>query len=691
MAKDDDASEISIEETNKLRAKLGLRPIPLLKDSTTFKPVKPSNLVPNESKSTGGDRDAGDTEISLEETNKLRLSLGLKPIVKTEKTPSSSNDIIAVSSVDQDAQARNNWLEMQAQQQAKKKKLEIKERIQKQKEKAILRQSTTATAPLVEKEESRSTLDWLKQLRQSQKAKTSGGLTASNSSSNSKDSRSKIPQYTSDDLKGLKVAHDMEDILKEGESVILTLKDTEGFGDEDEEGDVLESTDVIEKQKLKEKLNAKKGLNRLQYDDDDDSGILSKYDDVMSETKSQGFTLGNSSTIFQSTDKPHISQQNKVSASKKVVDSIDFDFSDIVNTANSTSSDYQASSSRGKPPKIKKKKLSKKPNKSKERPAFTARKRQREDDDDIPEGDDDEELQALLASNRRKVQRTMKTKKIETPQEIAEMLQEEQEDNATSDQAGGFVVNQTAEFLSVLRKTSEEEDTPSKQQESKRVSFSLTNPTKHEPTVMESITEGDQESEATQDSAEQSPKPFALASDEPTLSGGIADTLKLLRSRGFIKEKTTEQLEQEKAKAEQREWNRNMSRERIERDIELARRRERERERGTYDNLSQRERELLAQRENHDRDIKEARIAQKRFENYKPDIKLEYRDDSGRLLTRKEAYRHLSHQFHGKGPGKGKMEKQLKRQEEEKKKMSESLFTNEDDQRAGAIAGVRLQ
>ncbi|KAK4337390.1 hypothetical protein RND71_043337 [Anisodus tanguticus] len=36
--------------------------------------------------------------------------------------------------------------------------------------------------------------------------------------------------------------------------------------------------------------------------------------------------------------------------------------------------------------------------------------------------------------------------------------------------------------------------------------------------------------------------------------------------------------------------------------------------------------------------------------NYKPDVKLEYNDDNGRKLNAKEAFRVLSHKFHGKGP-----------------------------------------
>ncbi|KAG1700066.1 U4/U6.U5 tri-snRNP-associated protein 1 [Nymphon striatum] len=50
---------------------------------------------------------------------------------------------------------------------------------------------------------------------------------------------------------------------------------------------------------------------------------------------------------------------------------------------------------------------------------------------------------------------------------------------------------------------------------------------------------------------------------------------------------------------------------------------------------------------------------------YRPDIKLEYIDDNGRILSQKEAFRYLSHKFHGKGPGKLKTEKRVKKLEED--------------------------
>lgn len=55
----------------------------------------------------------------------------------------------------------------------------------------------------------------------------------------------------------------------------------------------------------------------------------------------------------------------------------------------------------------------------------------------------------------------------------------------------------------------------------------------------------------------------------------------------------------------------------------------------------------------------------KEKESYRPNVKLEYIDDNGRLLNEKEAFRYLSHKFHGKGPGKNKIEKRLKKNEQD--------------------------
>ena len=53
-----------------------------------------------------------------------------------------------------------------------------------------------------------------------------------------------------------------------------------------------------------------------------------------------------------------------------------------------------------------------------------------------------------------------------------------------------------------------------------------------------------------------------------------------------------------------------------------------------------------------------------------PDIKLQYLDSLGKPMSAKEAFRELSHRFHGKKPGKKKLEKRKKKiiEETERKK-----------------------
>lgn len=52
-------------------------------------------------------------------------------------------------------------------------------------------------------------------------------------------------------------------------------------------------------------------------------------------------------------------------------------------------------------------------------------------------------------------------------------------------------------------------------------------------------------------------------------------------------------------------------------------------------------------------------------DGFKPNVKLEYIDDEGHILNSKEAFRYLSHKFHGKGPGKNKIEKRIKKNVQE--------------------------
>lgn len=54
-------------------------------------------------------------------------------------------------------------------------------------------------------------------------------------------------------------------------------------------------------------------------------------------------------------------------------------------------------------------------------------------------------------------------------------------------------------------------------------------------------------------------------------------------------------------------------------------------------------------------------------------IDLEYRDDKGRQLTKKEAYRNLCYSFHNKLPSYKKIEKKIKRDEMQQKLMNKDV------------------
>merc|ERR1712054_385418 len=56
-----------------------------------------------------------------------------------------------------------------------------------------------------------------------------------------------------------------------------------------------------------------------------------------------------------------------------------------------------------------------------------------------------------------------------------------------------------------------------------------------------------------------------------------------------------------------------------------------------------------------------------RADDVAPNIKLERKDEFGRDMTPKEAFRKLSHRFHGKMPGKNKQEKRMRQYREELK------------------------
>jgi hypothetical protein len=144
--------------------------------------------------------------------------------------------------------------------------------------------------------------------------------------------------------------------------------------------------------------------------------------------------------------------------------------------------------------------------------------------------------------------------------------------------------------------------------------------------------------------------------DEQTFSRGMAATVNILRQQGLLAAPTADQLERERVQMQRDLWLADQRRRVAQRELDRLR------ARGAPKDQAQRE------YENRLREQAEARDAAETFKHYKPDVKIEYFDEHGRSLTPKEAWKALSHRFHGKGSGKMKTEKRLKKIADEKKK-----------------------
>ncbi|KAK9469208.1 SART-1 protein [Lipomyces arxii] len=610
-------SVLSLEETNKKRVELGLRPIPVPEFEPKAQDEETEVVQTDES------------SLSIEATNKIRISLGLRPI------PSESETV-----TDQDTQAVANWQAKESADKAAAQAEEITKRIQAARERTerakLLESKSLGQADENEDDDVRK---WVKR---SKKRKVQ----------EEQEEQEERQEYTADDLRGLKVGHQLEDIVGfDDEDVILTLKDRDVLDDGEDE---LISSALQERHKTLKNIENRKRKARytgLEDDSGEPRGILSRYDDEESEENSKFFTLDSDVISVGAVVNEREKQRETAMHPNQTKVSLDVQMPDIIAPA----SDYM-------PPEPVKMRKPKKAKKSKSRT--------REVDEDAVMVDygqdnienDDEDLQALLAKQRRLQQLKRKTQ-ILTPEMLAETIIEEQPQEEAID-GEGLVIDDMTEFVSTIGSTTDEE-----QQQQRRIRTEVS-PDVQMPDVQPAESEEPEEGEAE----EEEQQVTGLEEEAAVSSVGLGATLNLLRSRGQLKQPDEQDLERQKIQRENSKWKASMARRRALSEMELKRQREADRKSGKYDGLTQKEREEASQRENQSRQLAEAREAQRRFKDYKPDIKIEYKDEFGRSMNQKEAFKHLSHQFHGKGSGKGKTEKLLKKIEEERKRESKSFF-----------------
>src|SRR5258707_5893154 len=155
----------------------------------------------------------------------------------------------------------------------------------------------------------------------------------------------------------------------------------------------------------------------------------------------------------------------------------------------------------------------------------------------------------------------------------------------------------------------------------------------------------------------------------------MAATLHILRQQGVLANISDETRDRERTQREKDQW--------LAQHRHTLALRELERLRSKGQTKDQATREY----ENRLREQQEARESLDFFKDYKPDVEIKYHDEFGRELTPKESWKALSHKFHGKGSGRMKMEKRLKKIAEEKKKAA--MISGDTPLRMNAAVQVR--
>lgn len=256
---------------------------------------------------------AGDV-LSIAETNKLRAKLGLKPL-EIDPKPSSSS---AAPSTDAEGHSKHKdeWGEFYhkpADNFAEKKQAEkLRDRFRQRKDRRAIEEKLKKVRTLGEDDEVDDVSNWIERSRDKEKAKAEAarrektlqemddefGVGELIQKETRKEQRR---MYNDNHLKGLRVEHDMENFA-EGKSIILTLKDQDVL--DEEAGDALVNVNMVDDERYRKNIANKKvdpnhyGYNVYQDEYDQfgnaiERNVLSKYDDeIEGAVKRSSFTIG---------------------------------------------------------------------------------------------------------------------------------------------------------------------------------------------------------------------------------------------------------------------------------------------------------------------------------------------------------------------------------------------------------------
>ena len=647
---------LSLEETNKLRIKAGLSPIP-----TT------SSQLNEEVREV--------ISLSIEETNKLRQKIGL-PLLPTTTTTNISSDSTEYKNYEDYERERLQNL----------KNNQLIERINiakfnSNKRKFLINET------IIDNAEDLDTDDWLNNLGES-----------TESSKPHKKQKTTIVKSNQNDTGPTTtiIGHTTKELQSLGNNEILTLKDTDLINDDDEDGtgSILMNQDLSNKAKLKRNLAERKEAENIKFngrhyrrnnkeEEEEEEEEFNDIDGLL--TNDKVIMSGSTIDLSSNTAKPPPPPKDK----KKNMMAITNLFEDLDNDTLSNNNNIKSNV----PIKMKKIKKKKDNNKKKSnklkllddtiKPVELLVETNIGNDDDI---DDIENQLSNSISN-------LRTKKLQTrleftPEQLAEEISANkrweferklEQENLKNNNNNNNVYNDTIGFLNnletnILSESGEVEVTAN---------------------INEESADDDDEDDVKQqevESKQTNPGVYSIVEEKqkedeaPKFSGGLAETLKFLKSCNILDPEsittTNEELRQQE-----------LAREEAIKKSELLKMKISIEERILKEELSKDKsyiRMPKIERSGYFEKLLDTRLKQKgiiidnntgtttttkktnlgmvqnNLKIYNPKVELTYKDELGNVLNTKQAYKQLSHKYHGTG-----LDKNKKKQEQLKKKQQQ--------------------
>lgn len=656
---------LSLEETNKLRIKAGLSPIPTTSSQLNEKVREVISL-------------------SIEETNKLRQKIGL-PLLPTTTTTNISSDSTEYKNYEDYERERLQNL----------KNNQLIERINNAKFNSNKRKFLT-NETIIDNAEDLDTDDWLNNLGES-----------TESSKPHKKQKTTIVKSNQNDTGPTTtiIGHTTKELQSLGNNEILTLKDTDLINDDDEDGtgSILMNQDLSNKAKLKRNLAERKEAENIKFngrhysrnnkeEEEEEEEEFNDIDGLLTNNKviMSGSTIDLSSNTAKPPPPPNDKKKNMLAITNL--------FEDLDNDTLSNNNNIKSNV----PIKMKKIKKKKDNNKKKSnklkllddtiKPVELLVETNIGNDDDI---DDIENQLSNSISN-------LRTKKLQTrleftPEQLAEEISANkrweferklEQENLKNNNNNNNVYNDTIGFLNnletnILSESGEVEVTTN---------------------INEESADDDDEDDVKQqevESKQTNPGVYSIVEEKqkedeaPKFSGGLAETLKFLKSRNILDPEsittTNEELRQQELAREEAikksellkmkiSIEERILKEELSKDKSYIRMPKIERS-GYFEKLLDtrlKQKGIIIDNNTGTTTKKTNRgMVQNNLKIYNPKVELTYKDELGNVLNTKQAYKQLSHKYHGTGLDKNKKkQEQLKKQQQQQQRGSKSTNTS---------------